>query len=110
VKRTSDFRTSLQNSWWLPKTIVWILLIVIAFLIPNSFFKYYEYFALVGAGIFILQQLLLLVDFAYSWSESWVRKYEDTQNMLWYYALLICCIFLYLLTLSGIIAMFIFFL
>jgi hypothetical protein len=46
---------------------------------------------LVGAGFFILIQLVLLIEFAYSWNESWLRKMEDEEvdgNKRFYYFLL----------------------
>lgn len=33
----------------------------------------------VGAGFFIIIQLVLLIEFAYSWNESWLRKMEDEE-------------------------------
>ncbi len=35
---------------------------------------------LVGAFLFMLVQLVLLVDFAHSWNESWLARLEDGQN------------------------------
>lgn len=37
-----------------------------------------------GAAIFILIQLVLLVDFAHSWNESWVKKMEEGNSKCWY--------------------------
>lgn len=37
-----------------------------------------------GAFFFILIQLVLLVDFAHSWNESWVEKMETGNARLWY--------------------------
>jgi hypothetical protein len=28
--------------------------------------------------------LVFLVDFAHTWSEAWVAKYEQTQSRFWY--------------------------
>jgi len=51
----------------------------------------------VGAGFFIIIQLLLLVEFAYSWNESWVLKMEGEEadgGSKWYYMLLGCTLFM----------------
>jgi hypothetical protein len=39
-----------------------------------------------GSILFVFVQLVLLVDFAHSWSESWIRKYEEgeSENKFWY--------------------------
>jgi len=37
-----------------------------------------------GAFCFILIQLVLLIDFAHSWNESWVDKMEKENTKRWY--------------------------
>ena len=34
--------------------------------------------------MFILIQLVLVIDFAHRWAESWVEKYEETSSKSWY--------------------------
>lgn len=46
----------------------------------------------VGAGFFIIIQLVLLIEFAYSWAESWLLKMEDEEmdgTKRWYTLLLV---------------------
>lgn len=77
-----------------------------------------------GAFIFIILQVIFLVDFAHNWAESWLvnnaiasisliyyrlDKQKETDNNLWYVALLIPTIVFYFLALTGIILMFVFF-
>jgi len=80
------------------------------FVIPNVFFQYYGYIALVGSGIFIVIQLILLVDFAYTWTENWVQNYEENEeDKRWYYALLGSSLSLYLLSVAATILLYVFF-
>jgi hypothetical protein len=35
--------------------------------------------------LFVLIQLVLIIDFAHGWAESWVEKYEDTESKCYYF-------------------------
>jgi cation transport ATPase len=109
VRKRSDFRTAIQNSYWGLKFLVVVGLMIGAFFIPNDFYIIYGWVALVGSAIFILIQLILLVDFAHSWTESWVAKYEQTQSRFWAGALLTATVLLYVVSLVLTIVMYIFF-
>lgn len=61
-----------------------IAMVIGAFFIPRgSFGRVWMYFGMVGAFIFIFVQLILIVDFAHSWAENWVTKYEQTESKKW---------------------------
>lgn len=77
IRSTKDPRALLNDGWWPLKLPLLLAVIVGCFFIPNEFFTYYAWVAIIGAGLFILIQLVLLIDFAYSWSESWVSKWQD---------------------------------
>lgn len=75
--------------WWGPKALVWLILVVITFFIPNGFFIFWgNYVALIGATIFILLGLVLLVDFAHSWSETCLENWENSNSNLWQWILI----------------------
>ncbi|CAO3664278.1 unnamed protein product [Umbelopsis ramanniana] len=82
-------RAALQNGWWGPKILLWIGLVVASFFIPNGFFIFWgNHIALIGAAIFILLGLVLLVDFAHNWSESCLEKWEMSDNNKWKWVLI----------------------
>ncbi|XP_076349901.1 putative serine incorporator isoform X2 [Tachypleus tridentatus] len=90
VKSSKDPRSGIQNGFWAIKYLILIGGIVGAFFIPerNTFGRVWMYFGLIGGFLFILIQLVLIIDFAHSWAESWVGKYEETESKGWYGALL----------------------
>jgi len=111
VKRRGDCRMALQDGWWGLKIILILGGIVGAFFIPNVFFEYFGWFALVASGIFIVIQLILLVDFAHTWAENWIDKYESSEegDNKWWWVMLIATIVLYVFSLAATIVMAIFF-
>lgn len=109
VQYKSDSRHGIQHSWWILKLTLLVLILVGAFFIPNVFYIYYSWGALIGSAIFILIQLILLVDFAHSWTESWVGKFEQTQSKIWATALVGATVVLYLLSVTLTVLMYIFF-
>jgi len=89
VKDTKDKRAAIQNGWWGPKVLLWLVLVAVSFFIPNGFFMFWgNYVALVGASIFILLGLVLLVDFAHSWTETCLENWENSNSNLWQWILI----------------------
>lgn len=78
VRSSKDIRAPIQNGFWL-----WKYLIVIAAIIgsiagmPDSFAYPWMIIAYIFAFIFIIIQLLLLVDFAHTWNETWLDNAEN---------------------------------
>ncbi|KAI8889473.1 TMS membrane protein/tumor differentially expressed protein [Backusella circina FSU 941] len=105
VQDSRQSRAALQNGWWGPKILCWILILVASFFIPNGFFLVWgNYFALIGAAIFILFGLVLLVDFAHSWTERCLENWENSDSNKWKYILIAGTLIMYALsiTLTGV--------
>lgn len=53
------------------------------------------YFGVVGSFIFIVIQLILLIDFAYNWNKAWLENAEEGNRKCWFagvlFALFIQC-------------------
>ena len=59
---------------------------------------------MIGALLFIIIQLVLIIDFAHSWAESWTNEHKNSNDSsYWFYALLAATGLFYLLTLITII-------
>lgn len=92
--------------WWGPKVFLWLVLVVVSFFIPNGFFMFWgNYIALIGATVFILLGLVLLVDFAHSWSETCLENWENSPNSsnLWQWILIgsTGAMYIFAITLTG---------
>jgi MFS family permease len=90
ASRKGDCRVHLQDGFWGIKVLLLIGMCIGAFFIPNVFFEYYGWVALVASGFFIVIQLILLVDFSHSWAENWVGKLEasEVDDKRWFWAML----------------------
>ncbi|NXN12353.1 SERC3 protein, partial [Indicator maculatus] len=100
VKTSNDPRAAVHNGFWFFKIAAIVALMVGAFYIPEGpFTRAWFVIGVFGAFFFILIQLVLLVDFAHSWNESWVEKMEEGNAKCWYAALLSCTGLFYALSL-----------
>ncbi|KRY31371.1 Serine incorporator 1, partial [Trichinella spiralis] len=104
VRSSRDPRTKIQNGFWFFKFVALIALAVGAFYIPyGEFSVVWFYIGMIGAFCFILIQLILLVDFAHSWAENWVGKYEESDNRRWLAALCLCTVLNYGLSIAMVV-------
>ncbi|XP_064024072.1 serine incorporator 3 [Pogoniulus pusillus] len=100
VKTSNDPRAAVHNGFWFFKIAAIVALMVGAFYIPEGpFTRAWFVVGIFGAFFFILIQLVLLVDFAHSWNESWVERMEEGNAKCWYAALLSCTGLFYALSL-----------
>jgi len=110
VKSSNDPRAGIQNGFWAIKYLVLIGAIIGAFFIPRGQFgTVWMYFGMIGGFIFIIIQLLAIIEFAHSWAESWVDKYEETESKGWYCALLSATFINYCLALTALILFYVFY-
>lgn len=113
VRNTKDGRAGIQNGYWGPKIIAWIAFIVISFFIPEEFFMFYgKYIAFLGAMLFVLLGLVLLVDLSHTWVELCLDKAEDDTNAnstVWRYVLVGSTLTMYISAVAMTIVMYIFF-
>lgn len=105
IKDTRNKRAAIQNGWWGPKVLAWLVLLGVSFFIPNGFFIFWgNYISVIGATVFILIGLVLLIDFAHSWSETCTEKWEMSDSSMWKWILIASTGGMYaaVITLTGI--------
>ncbi|KAF5452451.1 hypothetical protein F2P56_027447 [Juglans regia] len=84
IKDQNDRRDSWHHGGWIAKMVIWLLLVVLMFFIPNVVISIYGKISKFGAGLFLLVQVIILLDCTHSWNDAWVEKDEQK----WYIALL----------------------
>ena len=67
-------RLQFQMFPMVPKFCILLPLFVVLFFIPNEFFVFYAWICFVLAILFLIGQLLILLEFSYAWSDSWAEK------------------------------------
>lgn len=87
VNNSTGCRAAIHNGFWLIKFIVLVLCCTGAFFIPEqeTFLEVWRYVGATGGFIFLLIQLMLLVEFAHRWNTNWSSGVK--YNRFWYAAL-----------------------
>ncbi|CAI9118607.1 OLC1v1020199C1 [Oldenlandia corymbosa var. corymbosa] len=100
IKDQNDKRESIHHSGWPVKMMIWVLLVGLMFFLPNVVITVYGFLSKFGAGLFLLVQVIILLDATHSWNDAWVAKDEQK----WYIALLVISVGCYIGTyaISGI--------
>lgn len=110
VKSSKDPRAGIQNGFWAIKYLILIGGIIGAFFIPRGEFgTVWMYFGMIGGFLFILIQLVLIIDFAHSWAETWVDKYEENESRGWYCALLFCTFLNYAVAITAVVLFYVYY-
>ncbi|XP_043475072.1 probable serine incorporator isoform X3 [Leptopilina heterotoma] len=110
VRSSKDPRAPIQNGFWAIKYLLVIGGIIGAFFIrEGSFGPTWMYFGMMGGFLFIMIQLILIVDFAHNWADAWVGNYEETESKGWYAALLGATFLNYVLSITGIVLLYVYF-
>ncbi|TVY80410.1 Membrane protein TMS1 [Lachnellula suecica] len=110
VNSSKNPRAKIQNGFWGPKIIAWLALIVLSFLIPEKFFMFWgNYIALIGATLFLLLGLILLVDLAHTWAEYCLEQIDVTDSQVWRGVLIGSTLGMYAASIAMTIVQYIFF-
>ncbi len=69
----------LNEGAWPIKFVLVAGLFGLSFLIPNGFFQVYGYIAMVPSFLFIIYEMILIIDMAYAWNSNWVGKLDNSE-------------------------------
>jgi hypothetical protein len=117
--------------WWILKSILFIILIVGSFFVPNDFFGAgvgadgsqvagsfgYAQFSRVVSAFFLISQIVVFIDFAYHWNESWVNNAyggedddeSEVSETKWIYGLVAAFSLNLILSITGIVLLYLFY-
>ena len=110
VRNSRDPRASIQNGWWGPKILSLLAVIMAMFLLPSGVIvAWANYAAPLFAMAFIFLGLVLLVDFAHTWSETCLDEWERHGNDVWKYILVGTTLGSYMLVAVATVLLYIFF-
>ncbi|KAG7453843.1 serine incorporator 1-like [Solea senegalensis] len=110
VRSSKDPRAAVQNGFWFFKFLLLVGITVGAFFIPDgTFTTVWYYFGVVGSFFFIIIQLILLVDFAHSWNQSWLERAENGNRKCWLAALLSFTLVFYALAFTAVVLFYVFY-
>jgi hypothetical protein len=68
-----------------------------------------EVVGMIGGFMFILIQLVLLVDFAHSWNEKWLGNYEESQSKIWFTGLLLFTGLFYVISFISVVLFYVYY-
>lgn len=95
VEFESDYRDGWHHGGWTIKLILWLVLLVVAFLVPDPLVSVYGYLCRVGSAGFLFIQAVILLDCLFAWNDNWAER--DDQR--WYTAMLVVSVCAYLASL-----------
>lgn len=88
VSSSASPRAAFQNDFFAIKWLLLAVAVVGCMFISNESAIQYGYVAAVGSGFFLFFGVVLVLEFAYGWNESWVAKYDESGSQFWAYAIL----------------------
>ena len=111
VKKVNSFRARLNNGLWFVKMGLIFGLTLATFYIPKrtGFFRVWMYLSLTGGFMFLMFQIMLVIDLGNSWSVAWAEKLETGHTKLWYLALALVTVLLFAVSFAALIAFYVYF-
>ncbi|XP_012998925.1 serine incorporator 5 isoform X2 [Cavia porcellus] len=109
INTSKGCRAHIHNGFWFFKLLLLGAMCSGAFFIPDqeTFLKVWRYVGAVGGFLFIVIQLLLMVEFAHKWNKNWHAG--TASNKLWYASLSLVTLVMYSIATGGLVLMAVFY-
>lgn len=79
----NELIAALNEGAWPFKFIFVGGIFILTYFIPDSFFTFYGHIATVASILFLLYEVILLIDMAYAWNKSWTDQYSASESNAW---------------------------
>ncbi|TKR89457.1 hypothetical protein L596_013557 [Steinernema carpocapsae] len=110
VKDSNDVRSKIQNGFWFFKYLILIGITIGFFYIKSeNLAQPLMWIGMIGGFVFILIQLILIVDFAHGLAESWIDSYEENESRGCFFGLLAFTFGCYAAAITAVVIMFVFY-
>jgi len=76
----SKFAARAHRGFWFAKLALILGLLISTLFIENSFLESYRELARYLSFLFLLLQILLVIDFAYTWNDTWISYSENNED------------------------------
>ncbi|KAJ8285496.1 hypothetical protein GJAV_G00027450 [Gymnothorax javanicus] len=105
VRASTGCRAAVHNGFWFFKFILLLGCCVGGFFLPNQdkFLEVWRYVGAAGGFLFLLIQLMLLVEFAHRWNKNWSSGIK--YNRMWYAALGLVTLLLFSVAIGALVFM-----
>ncbi|CAI8601929.1 unnamed protein product [Vicia faba] len=80
TRKLCEGRNSWHSRWWELKAVLLLLSVTLPFFIPSQFVQIYGEIARIGAGIFLLLQLVSVIHFIMWWNKYWTADEETKER------------------------------
>uniref|UniRef100_A0A8C9W9Y6 Serine incorporator 5 n=1 Tax=Scleropages formosus TaxID=113540 RepID=A0A8C9W9Y6_SCLFO len=109
VRTSRGWRAAIHNGFWFLKFLGLLGCCAGGFFLPNqeTFLEVWRYVGAVGGFLFLLIQLMLLVEFAHRWNQNWTSGIK--YNKLWYAALALVTLVLFSVAVGALVFMALFY-
>ncbi|XP_075085517.1 uncharacterized protein LOC107808581 isoform X2 [Nicotiana tabacum] len=81
TSKLCEVRNAWHSGWWILKFVMLIIFMVIPFFIPSDYIQLYGEFARVGAGVFLVLQLISVIEFITWWNNYWMPDERKKQSL-----------------------------
>ncbi|KAI3469903.1 hypothetical protein Pfo_026566 [Paulownia fortunei] len=106
TRKLYEGRNAWHSGWWGLKFVLLLLSFVIPFFIPTDYVQLYGELARVGAGIFLILQLISVIEFITWWNNYWLS--DDRKKSSCSIGLFMSTVF-YISSVCGIAVMYVFY-